>query len=252
MLALLLALAPGPGAVSVAASPVYFEGEELVTVDALLEALRAELPHVAASPSVRADYGRFLDAHDLEPEHLPYATYVAVHIAFEATRDGGLWDLRWDITNRSPRSDEVWAQWASWESGGGGASAVAECDELSALFAFVVRRLGVDDVGLFWPTGDHTVAVWTIARGEGEAPVRVVVPTSQIYLPPEATLGTDEFDPWKQRTIWEYRRQDARLDLELPAPLARRFIARVHALGPRSTAELQRRRNRRSAQLGGS
>lgn len=252
MLALLLALGPGPGAVSLATTPAYFEGLDAVTVGELLEALRAELPQVADSAAVRADYQRFLLAHGLDTSQLDLKTYAAVHVAFEATRDGGLWGLQWDITNRSPRSDEVWSQWSDWEGEGEGITAVAECDELSALFAFVVRRLGVEEVGLFWPTGDHTVAVWTIARGQGQRPVRVVVPTSQVYLSADATLGDTTFDPWKQKTIWEYRRRDVRLDLELPAPLARRFLARVHVHAPRSGADLQRRRNRQARALGGS
>ena len=63
-------------------------------------------------------------------------------------------------------------------------SATAECDELSALFAFFTHRLGVDDVGLFWPTGNHVVAVWTVEGSEG--PVRIVVVHDHA---PEARAG---------------------------------------------------------------
>jgi hypothetical protein len=127
---------------------------------------------------------------------------------------------------------------------------VAECDELSALFAFLVRRLGVKHVGLFWPTSNHTVAVWT-ASGPGGA-VRVVVPTSQIFLDPKETLGTRTFDPAHQRTIYDYGRADVPDDYEIPAPLARAFIYTMEAAAGLSNEDLQARRNARSAAYGGS
>ncbi len=86
-----------------------------------------------------------------------------VRLLFEATRDAGFWNVHWTITDQPPNSDNVWRQW-------GGIrkvsllepTASAECDELSALYAFLVEREGVKGVGLFWPYANHTVAVWVL------------------------------------------------------------------------------------------
>ena len=104
-----------------------------------------------------------------------------------------------------PNSDRIWSQWKS-------ASAVsplsptasAECDELSALYAFLVERAGVRTVGLFWPYPNHTVAVWVLHPMQGKE-VRVVVPTSQIFLDVTDSFGTKKFNAWHQKTIFEYK-----------------------------------------------
>jgi hypothetical protein len=114
-----------------------------------------------------------------------------------------------------------------------------------------VRRLGVENVGLFWPVWNHVVAVWTVTDRHGK-PVRIVVPTSQIFLDQDASLGTRGFDPWKQKTIYEYRRRDAKPELVLPAALARFFVERSWAAAHLPQSELQRARNDRSSTLGGS
>ncbi|WP_106092005.1 hypothetical protein [Enhygromyxa salina] len=232
--------------------PPPFAGRERVRVDELLAAITEEVPGIAESPSVRADYHAFLT--DFEIEHLDdpdiYLDYVRVKIAFEATRAGGWWGLKWDITNEQPNSDKVWAHWKTLELGADAGAipettAIAECDELSALFAFVAKRIGLSrrsEVGLLWPTGNHTVAVWTIDR-KGDAPTRIVVPTSQIFLNGDQSLGTRGFDPWKQKSIFDYRRQDAAAKLEIPAALANHFVLTIREYGGRSQAVLQDQRN---------
>lgn len=229
-----------------------------VRVAALVAALESIAVALEDVPAVREEYVAWCRAHGLEPSDRLWRDWVRVRLVFECVRDGGLWQLRWAITNRAPRSDAIWAQWAALdgfdpdaEAALDTATATAECDELSALFAVLVRRLGVEDVGLFWPEWNHVVAVWTITDGQA-APVRVVVPTSQIFLDDDASLGTDGFDPWRQKTIYEYRRRDVRDDAELPGPLARFFVARAWAEIERSQVELQADRNARSAKLGGS
>ncbi|MFO7567635.1 MAG: hypothetical protein R6X02_33640 [Enhygromyxa sp.] len=250
--------------------PPAFVGRETVRVEELLAALAQEVPGVAASEAVAADYAAFLERFELRDDPELYLDYVRVKIAFEATRAGGLWGLRWAITNEQPNSEKIWAAWralgptlehpgpvpelASELPAPPLITATAECDELSALFAFVARRIGLSsasEVGLFWPTGNHVVAVWTIRRDVDESdetgkpgkPVRVVVPTSQIFLDDEQSLGTEGFNPWRQKTIFNYRRQDTRAELELPAVLASAFVQAVREYGGRSQAELQAARN---------
>jgi len=245
--------APAPEPPTRAPVPALPAGER-VTLDELVAALESIAIATQDEPAVRADFDALREQYELPDDPALYRDYVRVKIVFESARDGGLWQLRWRITNREPRSDAIWSQWAAqrdWDGADTSVSATAECDELSALFAFLVRRLGVENVGLFWPTWNHTVAVWTVTNAVGE-PVRIVVPTSQIFLGPDATLGTREFDPRKQKTIYEYRRRDAKPELALPAALARFFVERTWAAAHRPQLDLQRERNERSARLGGS
>jgi hypothetical protein len=76
-------------------------------------------------------------------------------------------------------------------------------------------------------------------------PARVVVPTSQIFLDSEQSLGTIAFDPWKQKNIYDYRRADVSQQATLPASLAREMIAAVQKNANLSQKELQAQRNQR-------
>ncbi|MBC8071985.1 MAG: hypothetical protein IAG13_26895 [Deltaproteobacteria bacterium] len=251
-LALLMLVAAGPSqpaTTSRAPMPELPAGDRIRVADfvAALEAIAVDLED---EPAVQDDYARLVAQHGLLDTPELRHDYVRVRMIFESARDGGLWSLRWDITNRDPDSKAIWAQWRKASSPITGASAVAECDELSALFAHLVYRLGVRKVGLFWPVWNHVVAVWTVPGEHG--PVRLVVPTSQIFLDDDASLGTDGFDPRKRKHIYEYRGKDVHGDTELPAALVRELVERTWTDADRSHAELQRRRNARSRELGGS
>src|SRR5437773_6788706 len=150
-LALLGLLATGAPAL---AEP--FEGRERVPVADLFAELRVVAQELEQAPAVRRDFEELAGVHRLARSEANFRDYVRVRLAFEATRDGGLWDLRWTITDREPRSDEIWAQWHSASNPGSAPTASAECDELSALFAVVARALGVRQVGLLWPAVNHT------------------------------------------------------------------------------------------------
>ncbi len=224
-----------------------------------LSMLVAELAAVADAmeedPTVQADFESFVQARDLVPTASLRRDFTRVKLVFEATRDGGWWHLRWDITNEKPNSEKIWAQWRAepplFDAAGDPLpTATAECDELSALFAFLGRKLGVDKLGLFWPEWNHVVAVWSVTQ-EGTTH-RIVVPTSQIFLDADASLGTKGFNPWKQKTIYTYRRKDVSEQSSLPEAFARTLIdqAWLHAFEDPATA--QKRRNERSRVLDGS
>ena len=230
-----------------APEPVPFEGLEVVRLDHFVAELDRVADELAEVPAVRADYADFLAAHDLADDDALYRDYVRVKLVFEGARDGGLWHLRWDITNEQPNSEQIWRQWKRARVPEGDAAlptAFAECDELSALFAFLVYRLGVRHVGLYWPTWNHVVAVWTVREEDGKA-VRVVVPTSQIFLTNDDSLGTKGFDPWSQKNIYEYRRRDVKGSHAIDAELARFFVTQARRYGGLSQLELQRLRNER-------
>jgi hypothetical protein len=116
-------------------------------------------------------------------------------------------------------------------------TASAECDELSALFAFLVERAGVRSVGLFWPYPNHTVAVWVLHPNGSE--VRVVVPTSQIFLNVNDSFGTRKFNAWHQKTIYEYKRRDVPDNFELPKPLLEFFLQQMDKYAGASDSTLQ-------------
>lgn len=216
------------------------------SVNDLIEGLNALVEPVGASGATRADYEAFVARHDLTPTDALYADFVKVKIAFEATRAGGFWAVQWTVTNQEPNSDAVWERWrrmrSPWDDW---PTAQAECDELSALFAFVGRSMGVDGLGLMWPTWNHTVAVWSVGG------VRVVVPTSQVFLDATETFDTDAFDPWKQTTIYTYTRADADGALELQDDVATWMIDRVRKQAPASFTTLQFVRNLRELRLAG-
>jgi hypothetical protein len=219
------------------------------TVAQFVSILRGKAKALEGSSGMRLGFQSFTSAHKLSPESVRYSDYVVVRLLFEATRDAGFWNLHWAITDQPPNSDRIWKQWrrakrvSPVES-----TATAECDELSALYAFLVERTGIKGVGLLWPYPNHTVAVWTVRPTTGAA-VRVVVPTSQIFLDDTDSFDTRKFDPWHQKTIYEYTRRDVPDTFELPKPLFDFFLQQVDKYGGASNASLQQLRYLREGVL---
>jgi hypothetical protein len=186
------------------------------------------------------------------PATIRYSDYVMVHLLFEAARDAGFWNMQWNITDQPPNSDRVWRQWRSVNAPSFIVpTAIAECDELSALYAFLVERAGVRAVGLFWPYPNHTVAVWMPRLAAGP-PIRIIVPTSQIFLTDADTFDTRKFDPWRQKTIYEYTRRDVPDFFVLPKPLFDFFIQQLEKYAGTSESALQQIRSLRSSVFSGS
>ncbi len=232
--------------------------EEFVTYGELLRELESIAKNtIEPSEVVKQEFLDFQKSHGISNSEKVYQDFVRIRLAFEATRDSGLWQIRWKITDREPNSNAIWKQWNNivtpqyQTEKKSLPTADAECDELSALFAFIVRGLGVKNVGLFWPTWNHTVAVWTTKNKSGDS-VRIVVPTSQVFLSAKATLGTKEFDSSKQKTIYQYDRKDISIKHKIPKPLAEMMLKQVKEYGVKSSSYLQERRNRLSNQFGGS
>ncbi|HTC93436.1 MAG TPA: hypothetical protein VK699_08290 [Terriglobales bacterium] len=201
--------------------------------------LRSKAKSLEGSTGMRLSFQSFTSTYKLRPESVSYPDYVMVRLLYEATRDAGFWNLHWTITNQPPNSDKIWQQWRSvGKPSSTVPTASAECDELSALYAFLAERAGIKGVGLFWPAANHTVAVWVL-RPAGGLPVRVVVPTSQIFLDVTDSLGTRKFDPWKQKTIYEYSRRDAADSFEIPKPLFDFFLSQADKYAGASDSTLQ-------------
>jgi hypothetical protein len=239
-----LAVSPAPAAQAhrpAQASPAA------ATVAELVSGFRARAKALEGTSGMRLGYRSLQSAFGLPADGVRYSDFVIVRLLFESTRDAGLWNLHWTITNRPPESDNIWRQWQAVSKPAYAVpTASAECDELSALFAFLARSLGIKGVGLLWPYPNHTVAVWEI-RPAARQPVRVVVPTTQIFLGAADLFGTRKFDPWRQRSIFEYTRRDAPADLTIPRPLLDFFLGQAERYGGASDATLQRLRYLREA-----
>ena len=214
-----------------------------------IAALREKARSLESSSGMRSSFQTFTTAHHLSQDSIRYSDYVMARLLFEATRDAGLWNLHWSVTDQPPNSDRIWQQ---WKAGGRPSvlksTATAECDELSALYAFFAEREGVKSVGLFWPYANHTVAVWVLRPTAGPV-IRVVVPTSQIFLAESDTFDTRKFDPWRQKTIYEYTRRDAPDSYQFPKPLFDFFLQQVDKYAGASDVTLQRLRYLREAVL---
>ena len=209
------------------------------TVAHLVSEIRARAKTLESSSGMRLSFQSFTTAYKIAPDSISYSDFVIVRLLYEATRDAGFWNVHWTITNMPPNSDRVWSQWKTMRDVSLlSPTASAECDELSALYAFLVERAGVRSVGLFWPYSNHTVAVWVIHPGNG-AEVRVVVPTSQIFLGVNDSFGTRKFNPWHQKTIYEYKRRDAPDNFELPDPLFTFFLRQIDKYAGASDSTLQ-------------
>ena len=74
-----------------------------------------------------------------------------------------------------------------------------------------------------------------------------MVPTSQIFLEETDSFDTRKFDPWRQKTIYEYTRRDVPDTFELPKPLSDFFLKQIDIYGGASDATLQRLRYVRDA-----
>ena len=216
-------------------------------VATLVSFLKEKASALSASPAFRDGYASLSRKFDLPQDR--YDDYVKIRLIFEATRDAGLWNICWAITDGPPNSDTIWRQWKTAQGPVvAKPTAIAECDEISALFCFLARKLGVNGVGLLWPTGNHTVAVWAISP-PGKPRIRIVVPTTQIFLEYSDMFATPKFDPWRQKLIYEYSRQDVPDSFELPAPLLAFFMRQVDGYIGATDGTLQQIRYLRSAVL---
>lgn len=213
----------------------------------LVSTIHARAEWLASSSGMHSSFQSFTSAHGLSNESIRYSDFVIVRLLYEATRDAGFWNVHWTITDQPPNSDRIWQQWLRVsEPSPISPTASAECDELSALYAFLVEREGVKGMGLFWPAPNHTVAVWVLHPATGPA-IRVVIPTSQIFLEASDSFDTRKFDPWSQKTIYEYTRRDASDSLELPKPLFDFFLQQIDKYAGASDSTLQQLRYMRES-----
>jgi hypothetical protein len=211
--------------------------------------------------------GQQLDALDTGALSAAFSAFAAQHGAdanspmlrrdfmrlwamFEATRDGGWWRLRWQVTDQEPSSVQIWKAWNRSPPAQSFAtpSAVAECDEITALFSVTARRLGVRGVGLFYPTWNHVIAGWA---PEGLDQTKrgnvVLIPTTQIFLGCQDTFDQTSFKPPKQ--VYEFPRYDVKDNAPMPAPLAAFLLEQVRAYGEASPRLLALIRTKRAELL---
>src|ERR1700722_5669380 len=220
---------------------------QVIPLAQFVSAIRQKGKTLENSSGMRFAFASFLAAHHLPPASARYSDFVVIRLLFEATRDAGFWNMHWSVTDQPPNSDRIWRQWKTIvRPSPREPTATAECDELSALYAFLAERSGVRSVGLLWPTANHTVAVWVLEPATGPV-IRVVVPTSQIFLEETDSFDTKKFNPWRQKTIYEYTRRDVPDTFDLPKPLVDFFLKQIDIYAGASDATLQRLRYARDA-----
>src|SRR5436190_11839587 len=152
-------------AIFVAATTGCLQADSRTTLSELVSTIRARATALEGSTGMKAGFRSFNTKFKLQTGTVSYSDYAVARLAFEATRDAGFWNLHWVITNRPPNSDNIWHQWKSVIAPSAlSPTASAECDELSALFAFLAARAGIRGVGLLWPTENHTVAAWVLRQ----------------------------------------------------------------------------------------
>jgi hypothetical protein len=191
---------------------------------------------VLDTTGLRSRFRSFTERHGMDAQAPGlWDDFVRTWIAFEATRDGGWWRVRWAITNQEPSSVRIWKSWIASPptQSFDGVTAVAECDEITSLFAVTARQLGVRGIGLYYPTWNHTIAAWAPAQfaQQSRAPV-VLVPTTQIFQGCPATFDLTTFAVPKH--VYEYPRYDVRNTTVIPAALATFLLEQVRAYGEAS------------------
>lgn len=202
-----------------------------------------------ATEARRPDAARFFASHGIARTESGEREYVRMRTLFELTRDGGPLRLRWAVTNEEPTSKKVWAAWRASPppSTSTMPSATAECDEISALFANLARKMGVRRVGLFWPTWNHTIAAWEPERG-----VRVLIPTTQVFLGCEDTFDATSFSSSSQKVVYEFPSNDMADSTEIPAQLSSFLLDQTTHYAGASLEVLAAIRAHRAVRLGSS
>lgn len=171
----------------------------------------AALIDSTSNVALEREYEVFADSHQLPKEDVRLRRdYFRVRFLFEAVRDGGFWHLRWAVTDQYPSSKRIWRSWSQGAvlADFGEPSATAECDESSALLGMLARHMNVSNVGLFYPTWNHTIAVWAPLAGAPKTPL-VQLPTTQIFLDCAAGYDRTSFQT-RLRNIERYPNLDLR------------------------------------------
>lgn len=244
--------APPPLATDALIKPWLTNPPAQVTFGEFWSALGVLLGALDPKP-LRPEYEAFAKRHGIDPATPElWSQFTRLRWLFEATRDGGWWQLRWDITNQEPSSQKIWAAWIKQTPAHAfdAASAVAECDEVTSLFAVAAKRVGIRGVGLYYPRWNHTIAAWApqgLPRQQ-KTPV-VLVPTTQIFLGCADTFDQTTFKT-SLTSIQEYPFKDVRDDAKMPRALAWYLLGQVRAYGEASPDLLALIRARRARAVG--
>ena len=235
VLTLALPVAAAPTTPRQAHFPTQGDSNSTVSFGVWLGAL-TELLDSTPAPAVTEEYSRFVASRAL-PAQDPtlQRDYRRLRLLFEALRDGGFWHLRWAITDQQPSSRLIWKHWLTNDvkSAFAEPSATAECDESSALFGMLARHLHIYNVGLFYPTWNHTIAVW--APLEGKKHFLVQLPTTQIFLDCDAGFDQTSFHT-SLKNIERYPNWDVRADTPIPSARAEWLLRQIRVYAGASPA----------------
>jgi hypothetical protein len=202
-----------------------FIGRRTVALSELVTELRKQAKRLEQTPIMQVEYEQFTKIFTIEPSRENYEQFVIVKMLFECTRDSGLWHISWEETHLPPKSDEIWRQWTENNNINYNTdlTAIAECDEIAALYAFLCGKLGVRGVGLYWPTYHHSIAAWNV-KNRDNVIKRVLIPTSYVYFANRGYFGRTGYKPVMFDTIYEYIREDVDDELQISAELAQFMV----------------------------
>jgi hypothetical protein len=208
----------------------------------------------AVSPGLDQELTAFFRKHGM-PEDNPrlIADTRRVRLLFEAIRDGGFWHLRWDVTNQEPSSRRIWRAWIDNPvvTDFSAASATAECDEISALLGMLAGKMGVRSVGLFYPTWNHTIAVFAPLGGKVKKSGLIQLPTTQIFLGCDAGFDNTTFKT-DLKNIEPYPNWDVRASTLIPGERANFLLEQLRLFASGSPTLWNLVRARRAMLLGSS
>jgi len=232
--------------------PVLTEAGSSVAFGAWVGALTEMLDSTPA-PAIEHEYSEFVLAHGLPADDSKLKReYRELRLLFEALRDGGFWHLRWAVTDQYPSSKLIWQAWIREpvRTGFAEPSATGECDESSALFGMLARHLRIYNVGLYYPTWNHTISVW--APHEGKAKTALIqLPTTQIFLKCNAGFDKTSF-PMQLKNIERYPNWDVRPNALIPRARTEWLLHQIQVYAAASPALWSLVRAKRAYAMGSS
>ncbi len=237
---------------SMGPQPPRTESQSTVSFGVWLAAL-TELLDRTPAPAVDEGYVTFIASRALPAQDSKLKQdYRRLRLLFEALRDGGFWHLRWAVTDQDPSSRLIWQNWIRdpVRTEFAEPSATAECDELSALQGMLARHLRIHNVGLYYPTWNHTISVWAPLEGRQKTSL-VQLPTTQIFLGCTSGFDNTTFQT-RLKNIERYPNRDVSYSTPLPRARAEWLLHQIRVYAAASPELWSLVRAKRAFAMGSS
>ena len=97
-------------AIDLRSEPATLQTSE-TTLLHLVEMVRSRAKTLESSSGMRESFQSFTSSYKIAPGSISYSDFVIVRLLYEATRDAGLWNMHWTITEYAAEFRSVWRQW---------------------------------------------------------------------------------------------------------------------------------------------